>query len=162
MSTYCGISRTQPLRSINAQSAARSAIVAAAASLMCQAPASGQAVLEGPVICWGSNDYGQCNPPAGAFTAIAAGFSHNIGLRPDGTVECWGENNHGQCNAPLGSFVAVAGGGGFSVGLRSDGTVECWGDNQYGQCNAPAGAFFAVDAGRWHAVGLRNDGIVVC
>ena len=47
---------------------------------------------DGAVVCWGWNNYSQCNTPAGlaSVTQIAGGASHTIALKSDGTVACWG------------------------------------------------------------------------
>ena len=118
--------------------------------------------VDGSVICWGNNDYGQAETPAGTFTAVAAGVWHSCGLRVDGSVICWGNNDYGEVDAPAGTFTAVAAGGGHSCGLRVDGSVICWGNNDYGQLDAPAGTFTDVAAGVWHSCGLRVDGSVIC
>ena len=36
--------------------------------------------------CWGNNDFGQADAPAGAFTAS----EQSCGLRTGGTITCWG------------------------------------------------------------------------
>ena len=35
----------------------------------------------GAIECWGENDYGQTDPPAGRFSAVSAGGEHTCGLR---------------------------------------------------------------------------------
>ena len=56
------------------------------------------------VACWGDNQFGQCDVPAGLapVTAVAAGYGHTVALKGDATVACWGLNNYGQCNVPAG------------------------------------------------------------
>ena len=58
------------------------------------------------------NYTGQCNVPApnSGFVAVAAGYSHSLGLKADGSIVAWGDNANGQCNvpAPNSGFVAVA------------------------------------------------------
>ena len=72
------------------------------------------AYADGAVVCWGYNQYGQCNPPAGlaSVTQIAGGELHTIALKSDGTVACWGANGNGQCSTPAGiaSVTQIAGG----------------------------------------------------
>ena len=52
---------------------------------------------DGSVVCWGSNAFGQSDPPEGSFRSVGAGGdwwesdeAHSCGLRKDGTIECWG------------------------------------------------------------------------
>lgn len=33
---------------------------------------------------------GQATPPAGTYTAVAAGSSHSCAIATDGTLTCWG------------------------------------------------------------------------
>ena len=83
---------------------------------------------DGTVTCWGSNDDGQSEAPAGQFTALSAGTTHSCGLRSDGTITCWGGNENDQSEAPAGQFTAVSAGGDLSCGLRSADTAVCWGE----------------------------------
>ncbi|MYL08056.1 MAG: hypothetical protein F4015_00900 [Acidimicrobiia bacterium] len=39
--------------------------------------------------CWGYNEYGQTDAPAGQFTAIAAGLQHSCAIKTDQTITCW-------------------------------------------------------------------------
>ena len=114
------------------------------------------------VECWGSNDGGQADAPAGQFRAVAAGGGHSCGLRSDGAITCWGRNDEGQADPPTGQFSTVTAGGGHSCGLRSDGTITCWGANFFGEAEAPGGQFSAVTAGHAHSCGLRSDGTITC
>ena len=113
------------------------------------------------VVCWGQNQYGQCNTPAGlaSVTQIAAGYFHTIALKSDGTVACWGDNYYGQRNTPAGlpSVTQIAGGDFHTIALKSDGTVACWGWNEYGQCSPPAGlASVTQIAGGDHTIALTG------
>ena len=116
----------------------------------------------GTIECWGDNEYGQADAPAGRFSAVSASNTHSCGLRETGVVECWGDNEYGQADAPAGRFSAVSMGSLHSCGLRETGAVECWGDNHFGQADAPAGRFSAVSAGDRHTCGLRETGVVEC
>ena len=67
---------------------------------------------DGTITCWGWNDYGQADAPAGSFSAVSARHGLSCGLRTDGTITCWGSNDYGQADygradAPAGSFSAV-------------------------------------------------------
>ena len=117
---------------------------------------------DGIIRCWGSNKYGQANPPEGSFSQVSAGGEHSCGLRDDGIIRCWGSNRYGQANPPEGSFSQVSAGGEHSCGLRDDGIIRCWGSNRYGQANPPEGSFVQVSAGGEHSCGLRDDGAIRC
>jgi alpha-tubulin suppressor-like RCC1 family protein len=81
------------------------------------------------VQCWGRDDRGQANAPAGRFKSVASGGFHSCGVREDGQIQCWGHNNYGQTNAPAGVvFSAVGAGENFTCGMReADGQLQCWG-----------------------------------
>ncbi|MFH0880603.1 MAG: IPT/TIG domain-containing protein, partial [Lentisphaerota bacterium] len=124
--------------------------------------------LDGTVVCWGSDDYGQCTVPEpnASFVSVGAGRYHSLGVKADGTVVCWGDNGYGQCTPPDPNtgFVAAEGGRYHSVAVRSDGTVAAWGRNNYFQCDVPAPNtnFTAVSGGYYHCAGLKSDGSIVC
>ena len=123
---------------------------------------------DGAVVCWGRNEYGQCNTPAGlpSVTQIAGGGFHTIALKSDGTVACWGFNYYGQCSTPAGlaSVTQIAGGEHHTIALKSNGTVACWGFNALGQCNTPAGlaSVTQIAAGTYHTIALKSNGTVAC
>ena len=118
--------------------------------------------VDGKLVCWGENPWGQADPPEGEFTAIAGGDRHSCGVRSDETISCWGDNRYGQADGPDGQFSSVAAGSAHSCGLRTDGTLSCWGSNQDGETNQPQGDFGAISVGIHHSCGLRSDGNVVC
>ena len=109
---------------------------------------------DGTVICWGSNEYGQKNPPKyknnngqnkeHKFIAISAGINHSLGLKADGTVIGWGDNFEGQINPQNDKFIAISAGYDHSLGLKADGTVIGWGSNQHGQIDPPSNTKFKV------------------
>ncbi len=119
-------------------------------------------------VCWGDNNLGRADAPAGAFTAISASANHSCGIRADRTAVCWGNNEYGESDAPAGAFTAISAGTWHSCGIRADSTAVCWGDNedQYGyyvgQADAPEGAFTAISAGFAHSCGIRADSTAVC
>ena len=71
--------------------------------------------VDGTVIAWGLNWWGQTDVPADLtnVVAVAAGWNHSVALKNDGTVIAWGDNSSGQTNVPPGltNVVAVAAGG---------------------------------------------------
>jgi alpha-tubulin suppressor-like RCC1 family protein len=54
--------------------------------------------------CWGSNWFGQTDPPTGSFAAVSAGGNHACGLRTDHRLVCWGWNLFGQASSPAEVF----------------------------------------------------------
>jgi alpha-tubulin suppressor-like RCC1 family protein len=123
----------------------------------------------GGVACFGYNEFGQSTPPAGTFTAIAAGIaSFTCGLRPDATLACWGNNDGGlgseggQATPPSGTFVSLTAGGGHACAVRANDTVACWGDDTTGAATPPDAAFSAVSAGGGYSCGLAPDGTTSC
>ena len=120
------------------------------------------------VTCWGYNDHGQSNAPAGTYRTASGGALHSCGLRTDGTVTCWGNNADGRADAPEGTFSSVSVGAAHTCGVRTDATIACWGLNTYedgtrsAQSDAPEGTFSSVEAGVWHSCAVRTDGTVAC
>ncbi len=111
---------------------------------------------DGTLWAWGGNDYGQLGDgttasqdtptqigSATTWSAIAAGWSHTVGLKPDGTLWAWGYNANGELgdgttvnrntptqeSAEATNWSAVATGSSHTVGLKSDGTLWAWGWN---------------------------------
>ncbi len=99
------------------------------------------------------------------FAKIAAGGSHNLGLRSNGTVIAWGDNTYGQTNVPSSAtnIIAIAASGSHSLALLSNGTVIAWGDNTYGQTNVPSSAtnIMAIAACDYYSLALRSNGTVI-
>ena len=56
----------------------------------------------GSVVCFGSNEHGQTDPPEdlGPVVELSSGHYHACAMRADGTVACWGRNNHRQTEVP--------------------------------------------------------------
>ena len=94
--------------------------------------------------------------------AISAGFSHIVGLRPNGTVVAVGYGS--ECDVQSWSdIIAIAAGDSHTVGLKADGTVVAAGSNESGQCDVQNWSnIVAIAAGARHTVGLKADGTVVC
>jgi prepilin-type N-terminal cleavage/methylation domain-containing protein len=162
-----------------------------------------EAVPEGPAYAWGYGNSGQIgdgntgnhsSPVAvlggHSFTSIAAGGTHNCGLKSDGSAYCWGDGGQGQLgdgndrdhSSPVAvtgghSFTSIAAGRYNSCGIKSDGSAYCWGWNNYGNLgNGDAGwynqtspgavlgghSFTSIAVGAEHSCGLKSDGSVYC
>jgi alpha-tubulin suppressor-like RCC1 family protein len=50
--------------------------------------------------CWGSDEYGQTDAPAGSFFQVSGGYYHTCAVGSTGAIQCWGRNDHGQCDPP--------------------------------------------------------------
>lgn len=122
---------------------------------------------DGGLTCWGSNYYGQANPPAKRFTQVSVGAMHTCALEADGTIACWGYNAHGQATPPPGRFTQIAAGNYHTCALADDGTLACWGNDSYGKATPPAGVFTQVTASRYNgefgfSCALDRDGAIAC
>jgi alpha-tubulin suppressor-like RCC1 family protein len=115
------------------------------------------------VVSWG-NVPGTPTVDFSNVVAVAAGYTHALGIRPDGTVGAWGSSGPAT-NVPSGlsNVTAVAAGNGFSVALRSDGRVVSWGTGPTVKTNPPLwlSNVVAIAAGGDHSLALRSDGTVV-
>lgn len=116
-------------------------------------------LMEGTVMCWGYNLYGQLGDGTtkdsrvpvqvlglGVATGLAAGFGHTCAL-VDGGVRCWGSNARGQLgsgsigtdsNDPtevggLSAGVTAVAAGHVHTCAVADGKMFCWGSNDFGQ-----------------------------
>ena len=126
---------------------------------------------------WGSNGWGQKNFPAqpSAFSQLAAGATHSVGLAADGRVYSWGGYfGKGLANTPANAVdvVAIAAGGYHSLALKADGAVVAWGSNLNNKSTVPAGLSnvvqVAAGGGGWndeedsgHCIVLKADGTLV-
>jgi hypothetical protein len=96
----------------------------------------------GGVVCWGNNDFNQCNVPVGltGITYIAAGHYHSMAIKTDGTVYCWGLTASGQCSVPASVGTGgyrIAGGLDHTILMKKDGSLTGWGGNTYKQLSFP-------------------------
>jgi Regulator of chromosome condensation (RCC1) repeat len=115
----------------------------------------GCALVNGRVLCWGSDDQGDTGEdPEGADGAfldlgtptqvpglatdvieIAASLYSSCALRADGDVWCWGELTNGYVPVQVslvGPATHIFGGGHFACALVG-GAPYCWGYDTYGQ-----------------------------
>ena len=132
---------------------------------------------EGVVHCWGFNDYGQLDVPAGRYQSINASLYYSCGLRTDGQIRCWGQNDFsgygsttppttggptGQAAPPSGKFTTVSAGWEHACALNSNREIVCWGRNHNGQGDPPAGRYQAVSAGWEYSCALTDGGSIDC
>jgi len=52
--------------------------------------------LEGGIRCWGTNQFGQGNAPAGKFLEVKAGMMNSCAQGEDGRLSCWGSDGFHQ------------------------------------------------------------------
>lgn len=87
--------------------------------------------------CWGADPSTIGTPPAGAFTQIAAGFSHACALDKAGAITCWGSGDWGAKGAfakpAITGAIAIATGDRHACAIAKDKKVKCWGGNDAGQ-----------------------------
>ena len=120
---------------------------------------------EGAARCWGGNDEGQTDVPAGvSFASISAGGWHTCGVTTKGNGRCWGQNNHGQTDVPAGvTFGSISAGRRHTCGVTPQGAARCWGSDNHGQADVPAGVTFAsISAGSDHTCGVTPEGAARC
>ncbi len=86
--------------------------------------------MDGTILAWGDNTYGQCSVPAGltGIVAIAARDDYSLALRSDGVVFAWGDNTYGQCSVPASVRAkAIAAGAYFVSVIDTTGAIQQWG-----------------------------------
>lgn len=159
---------------------------------------------DGSLWAWGYNYYGQLGNGSVSgysqaspdpqrigidnnWTAISAGYNHNLALKADGTLWAWGENSVGQVGNGETSlngvtiptkissekrFRNISAGGFFSSAIATDGHLLTWGDNYYGELgngsniasNIPLqitdNHWRSIEAGKTHLLALHSDGSV--
>ena len=116
--------------------------------------------------CWGLNDYGQVNVPAGhLWDSVSAQYSYTCGITTTKQALCWGRNQRGQLNIPSGHLWAqIETGPRYNTcGVTTTGQGFCWGYNPDGQNNVPSGfTWKSIHPGYYHACGLTTANEVKC
>ena len=118
--------------------------------------------VDGSVIAWGGNEFGQLNVPAGLIaTKIDAGSLHTLALTPSGGVVCWGACA-GVPKAAASGMADLAAGYEHSLAWNAAGTLLAWGRNDYGQSTVPAElpATKQAAGGVYSTLALGVDGVV--
>ncbi|RRR67775.1 MAG: hypothetical protein EI684_18440 [Candidatus Viridilinea halotolerans] len=122
----------------------------------------------GQLYCWGDNQYGQTDVPAGIapVSQVSMGSSHTCALLNDGMLRCWGHNSDGQTTVPpgLAAVTHVSAGGHHTCALTVDQALHCWGQNGEGQTAVPTdlGSVTQVGAGYDHTCALLAGGTLRC
>ena len=113
---------------------------AATSALALALAQAASAQTTGSVVQWGNAAEWDLPSPNENFTAVATGFSHELGLRVDGSIATWGRDYYGETDVPKPNkhFVAVAAAFRHSLGLKRDGSIVAWGLNDEGQLDVPA------------------------
>ena len=124
----------------------------------------------------------------GAWSQLAVGGGHTVGIRPDGTLWAWGSNAYGQLGIgtsdPLvpvavpvqvgfdADWASVSAGDSHTVAVKTDGSLWAWGFNLYGQVEdgsagtdrtspvpiATGTTWTSVSAGANHTLAVRSGG----
>lgn len=116
----------------------------------------------GAIVCWGNNEHGQEEVPAGRYRSVSAGWKHSCAVEESGDVHCWGLNGEGQTDVPPGAYRSVSAGRLYTCAVRASGELACWGDNSFAQSDAPSGIYRAVAAGAYHTCAVDESWEPVC
>ena len=117
---------------------------------------------DGTLTCWGANNYGQLDAPAGTYRTVSAGAIYSCAIATDDTIDCWGYNTNGSIHPPTGAYTSFAVGQRHSCAIADDATLACWGYNAWGQTLSPAGTYKAVDVGWEHSCAIATDDTIDC
>ena len=123
------------------------------------------AVVNGRVVAWGDDDFGQLAVPNGLtdVVSVAAGHRHSLALTKNGTVTAWGFSLNGAVNVPVGlsDVVDIAAGGDTSAAILRDGRALIWGEFASGssqEMRSPDGPVISVGVGDIHLAVLDAAG----
>ena len=124
----------------------------------------GCAILTNDTItCWGWNDDGTANAPAGTYKSLATGSYHNCAIATDDTITCWGKNWEGESDPPAGTYKMVTVSDWFhSCAIATDDTITCWGKNDDGKADAPAGTYKTLTTSSFHNCAVATDDTITC
>jgi hypothetical protein len=125
------------------------------------------------IVCWGGNNLGQTDAPAGRYAAVFASSYHSCATRlVDRTAVCWGWNHaYYERFLPAGPVASIAMGDFYMCSLGADGGLICadkWPtcdvcDDGVPLSQTPPGPFEAVAAGDRHVCAIRaSDDTLAC
>ena len=114
------------------------------------------------ITCWGNNNDGEANAPAGTYKTLTTGSSHNCAIATDNTITCWGRNWRGETDAPAGTYNTITTGRSHSCAIATDNTITCWGNNSSGQTDAPAGTYKTLATDSDHTCAIATDNTITC
>jgi alpha-tubulin suppressor-like RCC1 family protein len=122
--------------------------------------------VDGTVVAWGDNAYGQTNVPPGLreVVAISTGGRHSFAIRRDGTAVAWGHNANGQATLPAGleKVAAIASADAANVALLPDSTVVSWGNLADALAPIPPNATNIISiVGGSYVTAKRRDGSII-
>jgi hypothetical protein len=112
---------------------------------------------DGRIVCFGLDDRGQTDAPAGNFLSLSSGASSSCAVRTNLSLACWGDASDGLTSPPAGVFNRVSVGDHYACALLGN-AATCWG----ALGPAPNAQFQAIAVGAWHACAIRTDGTVLC
>ena len=119
----------------------------------------------GAIDCWGRDDFGQADPPAGTgSTAVTTGAYHGCALDGAGAITCWGRDVWGEATPPGGTgWAELTAGNEHGCALDPAGAITCWGRDSYGQASPPAGTGWTdLATGNEHSCALDPTGAITC
>jgi len=90
--------------------------------------------LNGSVICWGDNDFGQLDVPADrVYESISVGWNHTCAITAELETDCWGLPSNDRLAVPTDGlpFIEVFAGLTRTCGLEAAGGIRCWGPADY-------------------------------
>ena len=123
----------------------------------------------GDAFCWGNNNQGESDPPAGKYQTITAYDDQNsCAITTAGDAVCWGRSDWGETDPPAGKYQAITAGGELSCAITTAGDAVCWGYNSWEddlsweENGLPAGKYQAITAGWDHSCAITTAGDAVC
>ena len=110
--------------------------------------------------CWGSNQFGQTDAPAGQFSELVTGKHHACGIRTDGSLLCWGAPD--QMELPIDKLRFLSSSGYTICGIGVKGFVHCWGDSIFKEMELRNMQVRKVSVGNFHLCGITANSRIQC